>query len=226
MAGTDATPGAPADLPRGVDAWDDYTPEPPFAERDVFARLRTDHHLSRWVQEVFIDPEGTLHNPDHAHLELAGIGFVWTDAALERKSKRVIGAAEIPNPRGNPVSKLRARWALEELDQWDADFLVTLDSVWCHQANGIEFLALLEHELYHCGQATDENDLPRFNQRTGEPIWTIRAHDVEEFVGVVRRYGAEASSQAVEELVEAARGDPEVGDVDVAAVCGTCRRAA
>lgn len=220
MAGTDATPGTTTPLIEG-------RPEAPFSEREAWRlRIEEDARVSRWLQEHIVSEDGGLHNPDHAHLELAEIGVMWTDAPLERRSKRIIGAAEIPSPRGNPITKLRQRWALQELDLEHVDFLITLDSVWCSNASDREFLALLEHELYHCGQATDENGYPRFNQRTGDPIWTIRAHDVEEFSGVVRRYGARAAGPGVEELVEAAEGEPEVGAVEVAAVCGTCRRAA
>jgi hypothetical protein len=124
------------------------------------------------------------------------------------------------------VTKLRHRWALEELDVDDADFLITLDSVWVWHRPMIAFLALLEHELYHCSQATDEHGFARFRQSDGKPIYTIRGHDVEEFVGVVRRYGAEAAGPDVERLVEAAQGEPEIAPADIAALCGTCQRAA
>lgn len=214
------------DLPPGVGGLDDYRPRPPFTSREPFVRLESDLYLGRWVEEHLLLEDGALHNPDHVHLQLAAIGFVWTDAALSRKQRRIIGAAEIPNPRGHPVTKLRQRWALEELDVEGCDFVITLDSVWCSEASDAEFLALLEHELYHCGQAIDENGYPRFRQSDGQPIYEIRGHDVEEFIGVVERYGAGASSQDVERLVEAAQGEPTVSTVDIARICGTCRRAA
>ena len=40
----------------------------------------------------------------------------------------------------------------------------------------------------------------KFNKDTGQPVLTLRGHDVEEFTGVVRRYGA---SKEVQELVDA-----------------------
>lgn len=214
------------DVPEGVGHLDEWRPTPPFTEREPWVRLRADATLSRWVFQHILAPTGALHNPDHEHLQLAEIGFLWTDAALERRQRRIIGAAEIPNPRGHPVTKLRQRWALEELDVHGCDFVVTLDSVWCAEADDASFLALLEHELYHCGQAVDENGYPRFRQSDGQPIYEIRGHDVEEFVGVVERYGAGASSQEVERLVEAAQGEPTVNRADIARICGTCRRAA
>lgn len=51
------------------------------------------------------------------------------------------------------------------------------------------------------------------------PVLKLRGHDVEEFVGVVRRYGA---SKDVQEMVDAANRPAEVAQIDVARACGTC----
>ncbi|WP_267902481.1 putative metallopeptidase [Sinorhizobium meliloti] len=40
------------------------------------------------------------------------------------------------------------------------------------------------------------------------PVFTVRGHDVEEFVGVVRRYGADAAG--VRAIVDAANRPPEI----------------
>ena len=47
----------------------------------------------------------------------------------------------------------------------------------------------------------------------------MQGHDVEEFVGVVRRYGM---SEDVRKLVNAANKNPEISKLDVAHACGTC----
>ena len=47
----------------------------------------------------------------------------------------------------------------------------------------------------------------------------MRGHDVEEFVGVVRRYGASPDVQA---LVDAANKPAEVGKLNISRACGTC----
>ena len=47
----------------------------------------------------------------------------------------------------------------------------------------------------------------------------MRAHDVEEFVGVVRRYGA---SEDVQRIIDAAKTAPEVARINIARACGTC----
>jgi hypothetical protein len=47
----------------------------------------------------------------------------------------------------------------------------------------------------------------------------IKGHDVEEFVGVVRRYGPGAD---VQRLIDAAKAPPEVAKLNIARACGTC----
>lgn len=71
---------------------------------------------------------------------------------------------------------------------------------------------LVEHELYHITQATDDFGAPKFNKE-GQPVLKLRGHDVEEFVGVVRRYGA---SVEVQELVDAANRPAEVAQLNIA----------
>ncbi len=64
----------------------------------------------------------------------------------------------------------------------------------------------------------DEFGAPKFTQE-GMPKLKLRGHDVEEFVGVVRRYGA---SEEVQAVIDAASKPAEVARIDVARACGTC----
>ncbi len=50
-------------------------------------------------------------------------------------------------------------------------------------------------------------------------VLKLRGHDIEEFVGVVRRYGA---SVEVQEMIDAANKPAEVAHLNVARACGTC----
>ncbi|WP_435530224.1 putative metallopeptidase [Phyllobacterium ifriqiyense] len=52
-------------------------------------------------------------------------------------------------------------------------------------------------------------------------MFTLRGHDIEEFVGAVRRYGAETTQ--VKALVDAANAGPEIANVHIAQACGTCQ---
>jgi hypothetical protein len=173
-----------------------------------------------WVSENILSETGLIHNPDHEHLRDANLGFLWTSAGCASKGRQVVGMAETPAFRCNQWQRARQEQQLREWFGDIPDFVITLDAYFCEAATDAQFLALLEHELYHCAQAEDEFGAPRFNKQTGEPVFTIRGHDVEEFVGVVRRYGV--VSDEVQELVDAAQQRPEVARVNIARACGTC----
>ena len=74
------------------------------------------------------------------------------------------------------------------------DFLITFNTVYAAEADDATWCARCEHELYHCGQAMDRWGSPRFNPFTGLPVFCVRPHDCEEFVGVVKRYGGQAAA--------------------------------
>ncbi|WP_275593268.1 putative metallopeptidase [Rhizobium gallicum] len=84
-------------------------------------------------------------------------------------------------------------------------FLLTFDAHYASTCSDAEFCALVEHELYHAGQERDAFGAPKF-RRDGSPAFGLRGHDVEEFVGVVRRYGADAAG--IRAIVDAPTGHP------------------
>lgn len=183
--------------------------------------------LAGWVRSTFVSVDGALFNEEHFHLEFADVLFLWTNAENIRNGRAVVGTAEIPGQvPGGKWAKARAR---QQLREWfggngKADFLVTVDAVYASLIPDAAFCALVEHELYHCGQALDEWGGPKFT-RDGAPVFAIRGHDAEEFVGVVRRYGAGNAAGGVAELVEAANHPPEVAPAEIAGACGVCLRA-
>ncbi|MGO4641695.1 putative metallopeptidase [Mesorhizobium sp. 2RAF45] len=176
--------------------------------------------LVQWALATFIVEEASLRNDDHSHLNQANIGALWTNVPNGRSGRSIIGQAERGLP---PAGKwLRARIERQILDWFGdvPDFILTFDAHYASQCSDAEFCALVEHELYHCGQERDMFGQPKF-RRSGLPAFTIRGHDVEEFVGVVRRYGADAAG--VRALIDAANKGPEVANVHIAQACGTCR---
>jgi hypothetical protein len=181
------------------------------------------HEVEAWARAAFIEDGAALENPDHAHLQAARIGFLWTNVENCKKGRTVIGTAEPGAPQGAMGKWSRARAELQVVEWFGAvpDFIITIDGVWWLQASDAEACALVEHELYHCAQAVDEFGVPKFNRQTGRPCFTLRGHDVEEFVGVVRRYGAEATG--VRALVDAVNAKPEIAAAAIAQCCGTCR---
>ncbi|MGI8655463.1 MAG: putative metallopeptidase [Pyrinomonadaceae bacterium] len=181
--------------------------------------------VETWMQETFIDDASPLYNEDHAHLAQARIGVLWTNAVNVTKMVPVAGMVELPKPHPalGKWGKARHEW---QMQQWfgdlELDFLITLYAPYAlNEAGDIEWCALIEHELYHCAQSLDEFGSPAFNKRTGRPKFTIKGHDVEENIGIVRRYGA--TGRNVKEFVAAANRKPEIGFADVSRACGTCR---
>jgi len=184
--------------------------------------FRAAPELLDWAIATFIDEEGALHNPDHAHLMAARLGFLWTSAGNSRHGKKVIGQAEFKPPGGSMGKWARAR-AQAQLHDWfgqELDFLVTIYAPYAFVCTDTEFCALVEHELYHCGQAQDEFGAPRFLKDSGIPVFAMRGHDVEEFAGVVRRYGP---TNEVAALIEAVHEGPTIDTAEIRACCGTCK---
>lgn len=182
--------------------------------------------LMAWMRAAFIDEDAPLLNEEHLHLRDASLGALWCALPNESKGNTVVGLCEEATFIGN-------RWAKARFEQqivgWFGempDFLLTFDASYADQCSDATFCALVEHELYHCGQKKDRWGAPRFSAQTGKPIFGIRGHDVEEFVGIVARYGVGAAAGQTRALVEAAGRAPLICTADLEGVCGTCGRRA
>lgn len=185
----------------------------------LYNRVFPANEVLEWANEQIISESGHLHNPDHFHLVDADIRIMWADSAFAKSGRTVLGQAEQVMLRAGGWQKARME---QQMHEWFGEvpmFIITLAADYCAQCSDLEFCALVEHELYHIAQATDEFGAPKFNRDTGKPVLKLRGHDVEEFVGVVRRYGA---SVEVQELVDAANRPAEVVHLNIARACGTC----
>lgn len=175
--------------------------------------------LGGWAAAAFFDPASPLFNDQH-HLGDASIGWLWTNVENSKGGRRILGTAALGEPAGGtPWARARAE---EQLLRWFGrvpDFVVTVDAVWLSTANIASACALIEHELYHCAQKRDRWGELVFN-KDGEPVWCIRPHDVEEFVGVVARYGASAAR--MQDMAEAIAAGPTFGAAELNGICGVC----
>lgn len=177
--------------------------------------------LRDWTRAVFIEDGGPLTNPDHAHLLTCKLEFVWTGEENNRAGRRVLGQTELMPPMA--MGKWQRGRAIHQVEEWFGvvpDFLITIDATTASMLDDASFCALIEHELYHCAQKLDRYGQPMFDRDTGEPKFAIRGHDVEEFTGVVARYGTEATGTT--RMVEAANRGPTVATASISAACGTC----
>lgn len=176
-----------------------------------------------WVRQSYLEEDGALFWPGHRHLRDASIGILWTTAEATRRGQRVLAQAEIPGQgRKSQWSQARAQQQIRGFFGHIPDFLLTFDAVYAQQADDATFCALVDHELCHCAQAEDEFGQPKFNQATGKPVWTLKPHDVEEFVSVVARFGVQAAGEAATDFVIAASQQPQIGPAKLAQGCGIC----
>ena len=181
-------------------------------------RLTSAPEVWDWLQAEILADTGSIHNEDHAHLLDADIRVMWASAAFSKKGRTVVGQAEQVAFRAGGWQKARME---QQMFDWFGDvpaYIITLAADYCSQCSDADFCALVEHELYHIAHANDKYGQPAFTKE-GAPKLEMRGHDVEEFVGVVRRYGASPDVQA---LVDAANSPAEVGKLNISRACGTC----
>lgn len=178
--------------------------------------------LVEWISATFLEEGAPLENPEHAHLQMASIGALWTTTENARNDRSIVGQAELGQHIGG-IGKWNRAKAEQQAREWFGeipDFIITLFAPYAETCSDEAFLALCEHELYHCAQENDEFGMPRFKKSTGAPAFCMKAHDVEQFVGVVRRYGADAAG--VRAMIDAAAEGPTVAAADIGFACGNC----
>lgn len=174
--------------------------------------------LASWAIDAFV-MDGPLFNPDHEHLAGASIGFLLSTVQFEQQGKRTLGTAEMGEQSGKPWTKGKREQQIVEWFGEVPDFIITLDAIFLSTCELVQACALTEHELYHCGVKLKDGE-PVYD-RHGAPVFALRPHDVEEFTGVVRRYGA--WKEDLEEFAIALGSGPEIGLAKIDGYCGCGR---
>jgi len=127
--------------------------------------------------------------PEFGDLATGGACIEWLFKRDEKRKggRQVLGTAHLPKVQGdlNPCFV----WMLERLFGRPPDFLIILDKTFWYQATPKLREILVFHELSHCIHKTNRSGEPMYDLEE-RPVWGLRAHDVEEFTAVVRRYGA------------------------------------
>lgn len=199
-------------------------PRPPERLLDpdlVWTTLTPAPEVGEWIQTHVLAEDGRIHNPDHGHLIDADIRYLWASSAFSKQMRTVVGQAEQIMIRAGGWQKARQEQQFREWFGHVPDFIITFAADYAARCSDTDWCALVEHELFHIGQQKDEFGAPSFT-KDGIPKLALRGHDVEEFVGVVKRYGAGDPNGAIAQLAAAARGQPAVARSDIAGACGTC----
>ncbi|WP_313740480.1 putative metallopeptidase [Pseudomonas sp.] len=184
----------------------------------LWLTLQPASEVWEWIQREILADNGSIHNPEHGHLIDANIGVLWASTGFAKQGRVVLGQAEQLMFRAGGWQKARQQQQMREWFGEEPQFLITLAADYCAQCTDDEFCALVEHELYHIAHKADKYGAPAFGD-DGMPKLEMRGHDVEEFIGVVRRYGA---SHDVQQLIDAASRPPEVAKINISRACGTC----
>ena len=193
------------------------------AEQEEAIRLAPAPELKEWVVNNWLTLGGELHNPDHDHIaELLHdneefLAFAWASSAAVAKKRMVLGQCEKVMFNQGGWKKARQEQQMRDWFGFVPQYLITIDATYCEQASDRDFCRLIEHELYHLAQKEGQNG-PMFDS-LGRASLTMRSHDVEEFHGVVQRYGA---SPDVQKMVELANDGPTISRANIAHACGTC----
>lgn len=174
--------------------------------------------VKAWIDAHLLQADSPLYNPDHAHWGSIDWEVLWASQTAAKAGRTVLGTCEQVAFRAGGWAKARQEAQMLAWFGRVPKYLVTLAADFCASCSDTYLLALVEHELYHVRQTRNEFGEPEFD-RDGNPKVKLVAHDVEEFHGVVRRYGA---GPDVAELVRLAQAGPEVEAVHIAAACGTC----
>lgn len=178
--------------------------------------------VEAWLRATFIVDDAPLHNEEHQHLNDARLGVLWASAPAKVNGLQAAGMAEMPMLRGKGWVKTRQEYQFLHWFGEIPDFVITFWGPYAAHVDDVGWCAIAEHELLHCGQLRDQWGDPRFSRVTGLPLFTMRPHDVEEFVTIVERYGAGAAAGRTAALVRAAQRQPSVGRAQLEAACGTC----
>ena len=173
-----------------------------------------------WLQETILNSNSDLYNKDHEHLiGHSGVCFLWAESGFEKQGRVVLGQAEIVQFQASGWKKYRQEAQLIRWFGFLPKALITLDARYCSDCSDSSFMALVEHELYHLKQKISPNGGPCYDSQTGNALLQMRGHDVEEFFGVVERYGGNVDVQRLAELVN---NGPTVSKANIAHACGTC----
>lgn len=139
--------------------------------------------------------------PEHKHLAENNIRVEYLFRAEPKMhgGKLVLGSVHEPQCQG--AMRPLFEWLIERLFGYLPDYLMILDTGFWTGVTAQTREALVHHELMHIQQKRDEYGEPRFNRITGEPLYGLVSHDIEEFNLTAQRYGA--WSPAISEFMEA-----------------------
>lgn len=165
--------------------------------------------IYEWLHDTIFNPDHDWYNPDHEHVfdyQVNELAFMWACGGYQKAGKQILGTCEKPMFMAGGWKRDRQEMWFNDMFGDVPDMLITLDASYCRDCSYSDFAALVEHELYHIVHKTNDYGEPSF-RADGKPRLDLVSHDVEEFNGVVRRYGGD---EAVMKMMELQNQEPEL----------------
>lgn len=188
------------------DVEEDY-PLPPEHLREPGFEVEPAPEVADWLFKHFILEGAPLVNPDHEHLRKVDLVAMWTNVEYFEGGMQVVGQAEIVNPTGKPWGRADK---VDRLCMLHGN--IPQARVWLYAPTWAErgywrACAVGEHELYHYAhKKSKEGELQHDDLE--RPVLASRAHDVEEHLGIMVRYGVDYCAGRSREFIEAALKTP------------------
>lgn len=182
-------------------------PLPPEHLREPGFELEPAPEVVAWLRGMFIDEGAPMFNPRHSHLQKIDLVAVWVNREYVEGGVQVVGQAEIVKPNGKP-------W--QHLDKVDRLCMlhgnIPQARVWLYAPAWFErgfwrACSVGEHELGHYAHKVSKEGEKLYDDED-RPVLTRRAHDVEEHVFIMERYGVDHCAGQSREFVEAALRPP------------------
>ena len=123
-------------------------------------------------------------------LDGAAIGYVFYADALRLRGADAAAIAWIPQIQGEAWKRSLFEVGLSLILGFEPSLLVIIQEQEWAVSEHNEHRRLIFHELLHFRQKENrKTGAPMFNQMTGEPVWEVVPHDVEQFNRVVELFG-------------------------------------
>lgn len=174
------------------------------------------------MRYTFLRQESPLYNVEHDHLNSALLGVLWTNVDLIIRGSKKDAITMLPVGMGSCVD--RALRSVQMLAWFGTmpDFLIIFNAFSAIGSSDRQFCRLSDHELTHCGQKMKDG-FPDFDKETCKPKFAMRPHDRELFDSEIRRWGARSVlGNTTVDIIRAVEEEPEIPDIDIAQMCGTC----
>lgn len=150
--------------------------------------------------------------PVFDHLAAAKLACIFSEDTLMVRGVQAAAFVTLPSVQG--VQRNQFEWFLTEFvrDWFEGalpDFVIYFDRPWWDGLDDERRERLVFHELKHIQQKTDENDVPKFNKETGDPLLKLVPHDTELFDDELTRYGTDVCG-AIHTAIAIAEGEADL----------------